>query len=283
MNKDRETKPWPRRVAKKAILSLRGAVRDEAISVFGQRLLRSARNDTLTLCHAVGVLSHGPKLYFFALILLALGWGFNDLSILHAEPSPAAYFPLAVGNRWVYESSESTAVTPVVESWEVTRQEGNAFVVQVKQSYLTAGGVEEFFVSTAEGIRRGDRPAASIEAVGTEPRFFLKAPLTVGATWKNADGKYTVTAIDETVAVPAGTFTNCVEVTHSSASGSVTTVTLYAPDVGMVQRDETFAVIGSGLGSFDASQFGKGMGGGEVPQRGHAVLRLKERKIPMNH
>jgi hypothetical protein len=59
---DRETKPWPHRVAKEVMLSLRGAVSDEAISVFGQRLLRSARNDTLTLCHVVGVLSHSPQL-----------------------------------------------------------------------------------------------------------------------------------------------------------------------------------------------------------------------------
>jgi hypothetical protein len=42
-------------------LLLRGAVRDEAISVCGQRLLRSARNDPFTLCHPVGVLSHSPK------------------------------------------------------------------------------------------------------------------------------------------------------------------------------------------------------------------------------
>ena len=91
--------------------------------------------------------------------------------------------------------------------------------------------------------------------------------------------EYAVTAIDETVTVPAGTFTNCVEVTHWSASGTVTTITLYAPGVGMVQRDETFSVIGGGIGSFDASQFGRGIGGFDTPQQGHAVLRLKERKI----
>jgi hypothetical protein len=35
-------------------MSLQRAVSDEAISVFGQRLLRSARNDALTLCPAMG-------------------------------------------------------------------------------------------------------------------------------------------------------------------------------------------------------------------------------------
>jgi len=61
--KDRETKLWTTKGAEETRVSLRGEVSDEAISVFGQRLLRSARNDTLTLCHAVGVLSHSPKPY----------------------------------------------------------------------------------------------------------------------------------------------------------------------------------------------------------------------------
>ncbi len=43
-------------------LSLRGALSDEAISVFRQGLLRCARNDTLSLCHVIGVLSHSPLL-----------------------------------------------------------------------------------------------------------------------------------------------------------------------------------------------------------------------------
>jgi hypothetical protein len=59
--KGRETTLWTNTRAMEARLSLRGAVSDGAISGFGQGLLRCARNDTLTLCHAVGVLSHSPK------------------------------------------------------------------------------------------------------------------------------------------------------------------------------------------------------------------------------
>ncbi len=59
--KDRETKPWPHRGATEALLSWRGAVRNEALSVFGQRGLRSTRHDALTLGHARGVLSHSPN------------------------------------------------------------------------------------------------------------------------------------------------------------------------------------------------------------------------------
>src|SRR6185369_9942160 len=59
--KDCETKLWTTKGAEETRLSLRGAVRDEAISVLGQRWLRCARHDTLTLCHVLGVLSHSPK------------------------------------------------------------------------------------------------------------------------------------------------------------------------------------------------------------------------------
>jgi hypothetical protein len=215
---------------------------------------------------------------YFLVVVLALGFALQGSSSLGAELLPAAYFPLAVGNEWVYESSEGTEATPVVESWRVARQEEGAFVLQIKQSYVTADGVEEFFVSTAAGLRRLDRQTASPETTEDELRFFLKAPLSVGATWKNADGTYTVTASGKTITVPAGTFTNCVEVTHQSTGGRVTVVTLYAPSVGVVQRDERFPIVGSGIGDFDASQLG-GMGGFDAPQQGHAVLRLKEWKV----
>src|SRR5262245_49904921 len=59
--KDRETKLSTNTGAEELGLSLRGAGSDEAISGCGQRWLRSARHDTSTLCHRVGVLSHSPK------------------------------------------------------------------------------------------------------------------------------------------------------------------------------------------------------------------------------
>jgi hypothetical protein len=56
---------------------VRGAVRDEAISVFGQRLLRSARTDTLTLCPAVG----------FCPIVLSQAAIFCGVLVLRCTPS----------------------------------------------------------------------------------------------------------------------------------------------------------------------------------------------------
>ena len=66
--------------------------------------------------------------------------------------------------------------------------------------------------------------------------------------------------------MPAGTFKGCLEVTNTRKGGKATVVTLYAPGVGVVWREEIFPVI-EGSGSF-------------YPQRrDKAVLRLREWKL----
>jgi hypothetical protein len=155
---------------------------------------------------------------------------------------------------------------PVVETWEVARQEGNAFIIRVTQPYVTMEGLEERFLSVGNGVvRLGDtaRQPPTQEARDSETLFFLKMPLTAGASWQTAEGRYAVTAVAETVTVPAGTFTNCVEVTRWNPGSKITVVSVYAPGVGMVQRQETFPLLG-------------GIGGFESPGRGRTVLRLKE-------
>ncbi|MBI3756606.1 MAG: hypothetical protein HY267_01375 [Deltaproteobacteria bacterium] len=199
-----------------------------------------------------------------SLVLAAIICGWRLLWVVHAgaEGKPDNYFPLAVGNRWVYESSEGTEAEPVLEAWEVIRHEGNSFVVQIQQPFVTIGSLEEQFVVTSEGVQRR-LPDATTGEPQLQP--ILKLPSTVSASWQGADGHYTVTTVDEAVTVPAGTFTHCVEVTRFRKETKVTEIITYAPGVGIIQRDETFPVIG-GFGDF------------ETQARGHTVLRLKEWK-----
>ncbi|HXG19820.1 MAG TPA: hypothetical protein VNN62_12220 [Methylomirabilota bacterium] len=181
-----------------------------------------------------------------------------------ADPTAADYFPLSVGNRWVYESSEGADATPVVESWEVVRQEGRAFVVRVQQPFVTGDGLEEIFEVNAESVQRRVPDAKT-----TEPQLILKAPAAVGDSWQGADGRYTITAAGETVTVPAGTFDNCLEITRRNKESRVTIASTYAPGVGMIQREETFPIIGG---------FGSG-GDFEAAARGRTVLRLKSWEV----
>jgi hypothetical protein len=181
----------------------------------------------------------------------------------HAEEAQVSqYFPLTVGNRWVYELQDRTDAPPVTEYWEVVREEYGAFVLRTRQSELTRGGFEEFFIPTSEGIKRFARETTNKD----NPPFFLKGPLQVGTTWEDEDGTYEITALDKRVTVPAGTFPHCLEVTNRRKGGKATVVTLYAPGVGVVQREEVFPII-EGSGSFH-------------PQRqDKALLQLREWKL----
>lgn len=181
--------------------------------------------------------------------------------LVQADDSPLSqYFPLAIGNRWVYEVQDrADGAPPTEEYWEVTREEQGALVLRIRPSELTTGGFEESFISTNEGIQRFTRETKDKE----HPPFFLKGPLQVGMTWQDEDGEYEITAVDKTVTVPAGAFSRCLEVTNRRKGGKATVITLYAPGVGVVQREETFPII-EGSGSFH-------------PQRqDKAVMRLQE-------
>jgi hypothetical protein len=178
------------------------------------------------------------------------------------EAAVKQYFPLALGNRWVYELHDRTDAPPVLETWEVVREEQGTFVLRISQSELPTGGFEEFFILTSAGIKRFARETTNKD----DPPFFLKGPLQVGATWDDEDGAYEITALDETITVPAGTFSHCLEVTNRRRGSKATVVTWYAPGVGVVQRAEIFPII-EGSGTF-------------YPQRqDRATLLLREWKV----
>ncbi len=155
------------------------------------------------------------------------------------------YFPLALANRWRYESSEGTPTTPVTETWEIVSRKGAGYTLRIQQSLLPKDAPVEFVSVSSVGVvlRPGD-----IAPEDAEPQFILKTPLIRGATWQTPAGRYEITGLNALAAVPAGVFENCLEVTFWSRNGQVKAVTLYAPGVGMVQREESFALPG-GLGS----------------------------------
>jgi hypothetical protein len=179
------------------------------------------------------------------------------------DMSLTQYFPLATGNRWVYEVQDRTdGAPPAAEQWEITREDHGAYVLRIRHSDLSTGGFEESFIPTDDGIKRVARETKD----KAHPPHFLKGPVRVGTKWEDEDGTYEITATDKTVTVPAGTFAHCLEVTNLRRGGKATVITLYAPGVGVVQREETFPII-EGSGSFH-------------PQRqDKALLRLREWKL----
>lgn len=65
--------------------------------------------------------------------------------LTQANDSPLAqYFPLSIGNRWVYEVQDrADGAPPATEQWEVIREEQGAYVLHIRHSDLATGGFEE--------------------------------------------------------------------------------------------------------------------------------------------
>ena len=177
-----------------------------------------------------------------------------------ATERPGDYFPLALANRWQYESSEGTPISPVTETWEVLSRKGAGYVLRIQQSLLARDAPAEFVSASSAGVVRQPSDTGSEHG---QPQFILKPPLTLGMTWQTSAGRYEITALHTLAAVPAGVFEDCIEVTFWSRNGQARAVTLYAPGVGMVQRDESFTLLG-------------GLGGEAGPRQGRVSLWLAE-------
>jgi hypothetical protein len=69
--------------------------------------------------------------------------------------------------------------------------------------------------------------------------YLLKEPLTVGATYKGDFGNVRVTGANESITLPAGTFSGCLETTEEAVTndGEKRTVTVFCPGIGIVRRE----------------------------------------------
>ena len=203
-------------------------------------------------------------IYLFVFLVGVLLFGIGESA---AADRPAHYFPLSLGNRWVYTSSEGSPTDPVTEVWEVIRRKESGFVMRVRQSLLAKDSPAEFISVLPDGIvMQMHNDQLNEQSVDAAQQFILKSPLHLGRTWHTQDGRYEITALDGFAAVPADVFSRCLEVTFWSRNGQVKAVTLYAPGVGMVQRDESFAILGS-------------VGGEGSPRQGKVSLWLTEWQV----
>ncbi len=154
-----------------------------------------------------------------------------------AEPTPppstlraAAYYPLAVGNRWSYDV---TPAPPDKATQEVR-------ILDVDQ----AG----YFVDT-----QGGKLAPRSDGIFDGRRFLLQDPIAVDHAWMAVTSpavveNYRISAVGTSVSVVAGNFVDCVavesslDVTHPQTKqlGRLTTTWTYAPGVGLVRLRQTF-------------------------------------------
>ncbi len=145
--------------------------------------------------------------------------------------APSDFFPLAVGNEWVYRD-ESPALP--------AERKGATRTVRILDR--TQDG---YYRDNERGELRADR-----DCLHDRARRLLCAPIEPGKSWSSvvsvsSTERYEIAAVGERVATPAGSFDGCVRVrAHNRASPSTDHVLeiTYAPGVGPV-RIETAVVV----------------------------------------
>lgn len=144
---------------------------------------------------------------------------------------PADYFPLAVGNEWVY-----------VDRSPALPENRRGVLRTVRILERTSDG---FFKDNERGNLRVDGPC-----VRDRDRRLLCQPFTAGASWTSVVSptvieRYEIANPSETVETPAGKFERCVRVrAHNRVKASIDQVLeiTYAPRVGPVLI-ETYVVV----------------------------------------
>ncbi len=149
-----------------------------------------------------------------------------------AGSTPGDYFPLAVGNEWVYRD-ESPSMPP--------DRRGARRTVRILER--TSDG---YFRDNQRGELRAD-----VDCLHDRSRRMLCGPISPGTGWSSvvsvsSTERYEIAAVGETVTTPAGRFDGCVRVrAHNRGAPGTDYVleTTYAPRVGPI-RIETFSVVG---------------------------------------
>lgn len=142
-------------------------------------------------------------------------------------PAPAEYFPLAVGNAWTYLDRSPQQPGAAQRTVRIVQRDRDGYFVDDQRGALRADG----------------------DCLHDRARRLLCRPFSPGASWSSVVGpatteRYEIAGVNETVAVPAGTFQGCVRVRARVRGGGVEQVAeqSYAPGVGLV-RLETFVVV----------------------------------------
>jgi hypothetical protein len=152
-----------------------------------------------------------------------------------AAATPADYFPLEVGNRWIYVD-ESPSLPPERRGAERT---------------------VEILSRSADGYHRDNERGelrADADCLHDRSRRLLCGPLAAGTRWTSivsasSTERFEIAATGEVVETPAGRFDRCVRVRGHNRATSTTDHVLeitYAPGVGPV-RIETFVIVGEAV------------------------------------
>jgi hypothetical protein len=152
-----------------------------------------------------------------AVLFLAAGCASAPTVAPTAALTPERLYPMVAGSAWSYDVDAGEG-PPVLAISRVTEAGGGRVTVQ-------GGEGATHYELRPDGIFRTERGG-----------YLLKAPIRAGAQWPSGGGmQATVQRVGVGIDIPAGRFSDCVEVLEQgSASGAVISTT-YCPEVGPAQ------------------------------------------------
>ena len=186
------------------------------------------------------------------LILLGIGAGCREDSD-NPAPDDAAYFPLQVGDYWVYQVTQETYATPspaVNQAYQLQQKISSSYHQNGQLLYLVEESVRQTGQSawTLSGIHTLYENLS--EVVGQEnnvPVIQLTFPITAATSWNanayntNSDTPLQYQAIGASFAVGTLGFANTVSVTGTNDSTLVNQEKhrrVYAQNVGLVYGED---------------------------------------------
>ena len=149
-----------------------------------------------------------------------------------AAGAPADFFPLAVGNEWVYADR-----SPQLSAKDQASRQRTVRIL--------SRDADGYYLDNEKGALRADP-----DCLHDRLRRLLCGPFEPGHAWSSvvsvgSTERYEIVAVGERVQTAAGAFDGCVRVRAFTRAGSDAEAVLeitYAPHVGPV-RIETFAVV----------------------------------------
>ena len=156
----------------------------------------------------------------------ALAWlvGCAPLPQSKVEAPPSAvvtevtrYLPLENNTVFSYETYIEDTNERGLAVFEIARPRPELAELSI------AGQVRKRYYFEPGGVRSG------------QGGYLLKSPLSLNSQWTGDDGQVTVTSVNQTVDVPAGKFSGCIQtVEQAKLPGATrTTTTVFCPGVGI--------------------------------------------------
>ena len=144
----------------------------------------------------------------------------TSASVLGSRPSGSAlldYYPLLPGWGWAYDVESGGG--KVLALYSVAERRGDVAVVKNGESRIE-------YAILPDGIARMEGSVAA--------DFLLKLPIRKGASWGVTDGQATIVEAGTQVALPSGTYRDCIVVEEVRGQPSRVTRTTYCQGEGPV-------------------------------------------------